>query len=276
MNILTIPLLTAAAASSLSAATFVIGDGFSLNGTGSFGSDPLDNPEVSPGTSGRDNSINNAEFSTLINLDGGSVDGFGSPNDGFDPFVVGQINFRNDIFRSGSRFDLSGIAPAPEGFRYVVTSIELFVEVSGATFTNGIENAGDSVTVGFFAGVGIGSDALVGAPDASLTLNNSDQSTINFDPGNTPFVSVSFDTSLIDLNSDTVFEVVFDAGSNPDTAAVFGSSLAPGEGIGGTLNVEVAPALRITTDLVAIPEPSSALMASLAGFLLAFHRRRQA
>lgn len=258
----------------LSAVTFVIGDGFNLNGTGSFGSDPLENPFSSPGSAGRDNSIVSAELSTLVNLSGGGLDAFGTLGDGFDPFVVGQLDFGSDIFRSGSLFDLSNIAPAPAGFVYQISSIEFFIEVSGATFNNGVNNAGDNVNVGVFANLGIGSAAITRAPDATITLNNSDSGTVNFDAGNTPFLSVTLANDLINLGSDSSFEIVLDAGNNPTTAAVFGSSLAPGVGITGTGNVEVAPVLRITADLVAVPEPSSAVLFAVASLGLLLRRRR--
>jgi len=210
----------------------------------------------------------------LVNLTNPSSpnDGFGTIGDGFDPFVVGSL-FGN-TFRSGLDFDISGIQAAPAGFEFQVANIELFLEVSGATFTNGVPNGGDSVTVDFFANQAIGTGALTGSADTSFTISNSDSSVFNFDPGNTPFFSVNFDPALLDLNSDTNFEVVLDAGSSPTTSAVFGSSLAPGFGITGTENIGVAPALVITAVLVAVPEPSSVLLVALGGVGLLARRRR--
>ena len=72
------------------AATFVIGDGFALDGSGSFGVDPDDNPLSSPGVEGRQDSITDAETSTRIDLATGTA--IESPF-GSDPLIAGQISF---------------------------------------------------------------------------------------------------------------------------------------------------------------------------------------
>jgi len=140
--------------------------------------------------------------------------------------------------------------------------------------TNGLPNNGDSVTVDFFANQQIGTGALIGPADASFTINNSDSNVFNFFPGNTPFFSVNFDPTLLNLNNDSNFEVVLDAGSSPTTSAIFGSSLAPGSGLGGTENLDVAPALVITAELVAVPEPSSIFLFVIGGAGLLMRRKR--
>jgi len=145
--------------------------------------------------------------------------------------------------------------------------------VSGATFGSGLE-AGEDVAVGVFANQPINNNPLTSPADATITL---DSSQTNLE---TQFVSVSLDPALLDLNTQNNFEIVLDAGPNPDSAAIFGSSLVgSGQGIdggvGGTNVIAVAPAIRITTDLVAIPEPSSTFLLGLGTLGLMFHRRRK-
>jgi len=82
-------------------------------GTGSFGTDPLDNAFSAPGNADRDPTIGDIEISTLINLTGTNTNPFGpfmGNPDTFDPFVVGEISFlAGQIFRSGLEFDLSAL-----------------------------------------------------------------------------------------------------------------------------------------------------------------------
>jgi len=96
----------------------------------------------------------------------------------------------------------------------------------------------------------------------------------NSSPGNTPFISVNLNPTLLDLNNDSNFEVVLDAGSSPTTSAIFESSLAPGSGLGGTQNLDLAPALVITANLVAVPEPSSIFLFVIGGAGLLIRRKR--
>ena len=246
-------------AHSASATVFVIGDGFALDGSGSFGVDPTDDPFSSPGNENRDNSITNAETSSLFNLTTGSFDE--SPFSSSEPIVAGQINFNSDIFQGGTSFDLS-LLPSTQQ----VSSIELFLEVTNSAFNNGVNETGDVVNVGVFAGAGAATFGSVAGltPDATFSLDNANNI------GGT-FISISLDPDLLDLSVDNIFSVILDAGEDPDTAAVFGSGLGPNNGlVGGTESVSVSPALRITV----VPEPSSAFLAILAGFGLALRRRR--
>ena len=248
-------------AHSASATVFVIGDGFALDGSGSFGVDPTDDPFSSPGNENRDNSITNAETSSLFNLTTGSFDE--SPFSSSEPIVAGQISFGSgDIFQGGTSFDLS-LLPSTQQ----VSSIELFLEVTNSAFNNGVNETGDVVNVGVFAGAGAATFGSVAGltPDATFSLDNAN------DIGGT-FISISLDPDLLDLSVDNIFSVILDAGEDPDTAAVFGSGLGPGNNglLTGTDSVSVSPALRITV----VPEPSSAFLAILAGFGLALRRRR--
>jgi len=232
------------------ASVFVIGDGFELDGSDSI-------------TDSRNAGTNLAETSTLFNLvnnEDVSVGPIGSPFSS-DPLIAGAINFGDgEVFQSGVSFDLS-LLPSNE----TVTMIELFLEVAGTTFNNGVPSSSDSVTVDFFAGA-VPGGVLAATPDATFTINNSDENALE---GN--FIVIPFSPGLIDLSTDSVFTVVLDAGSNPDTAAVFGSGLGPNVGLeGGTTAIGNAPILQITT----VPEPSSALLAVLAGCGFLVRRRR--
>ena len=241
------------------AATFVIGDGFALNGSGSFGVDPSDNPFSSPGVQERQNSITEAETSIRIDVATGlQVE---SPFSS-DPLIAGQISFGNGltgiVYQSQLSFDLS-LLPTDQ----TVTMVELFLEVTGTNFNNGVRNTGDSVQVNFHAGATAG--GVLPATNSSFSISNSDEDDLEGE-----FISILFDPSEIDLSSG-VFNVVLDAGVDPITAGIFGSGLGlNGDDTAGTNSVSVSPALRITT----VPEPSAFLLTALAGLGFMARRRR--
>ena len=248
-----------------SCATFVIGDGFALDGSGSFGIDPTDNPSPA-----RDPAINNAEITSTYDLSNSQFDGpFGGT---FDPTAAGFVDGR--VFRSGHDFDLSqlGLAnlpPVTPGFQLAVTDIEVFFEISGATFDNRLM-PNESVTVDIHVGDVI-QDVTLPAAVQSFTVNGSDTNL-----SGAFFPAISLDPSLIDINNDTNFEIVLSAGgTSATTGVIFGSSQAPGVGITGTDFVQVAPALRITVEEVAIPEPSVLSLFSLLSLTFLSQRRRR-
>ena len=153
---------------------------------------------------------------------------------------------------------------------YDVVSIELFLEVSGSTFGDGVPADTDSITVNVH--VGDATDAAsLSAADTSFTIGGTDDAV-----GGNFLPPIDLSPGLLDLNSDGNFKVVLDAGSSPTTAGVFGSSLAPGIGISGTASASVAvtPVLRIEANLIPVPEPTATLLFALSSYV--FLRRRRA
>ena len=269
--------------------TFVVGDGFELNGSDVFtGNNPPTGDDRDAGTS-------TAEVSTVYNVANGSFQDPFSGNDGiedndFDPVSVGDISFSNgNIFRAGFNFNLSSLdlSDLGPGQSFRVTSIELFVEVSGATFTTGVNNVAaglggnnngqnTSVSVNVFANADITAQNL-GLPSTTFSINSSDEAALN---GNF-FAPLSFSSpeTLLNLGSDSNFQVVLNTSneSNPNAGAVFGSGLAEGSNNPngdnfGTGNINVAPVLRITAEV--IPEPTVFTLAGCASLILLLRRKR--
>lgn len=250
---------------SASAVTFVIGDGFALNGSGSFGTVPDDNPESSPGNSGRDGSITNAELSSRYNVTAATF----SDSVFADPFIAGVFSGfgPGDVYRSSLQYDLSGLPSLSGSQTWQVTDVTLFLEVAGTTFDNGVPNSGDSVDIDVIAGGDI-TAATLPAAAASFSIDNADESTLERN-----FISVVLPASVLDLNSDSSVTFLLDAGASPTTAAMFGTSLGDdGLGISGTDFINRAPALRINAEIV--PEPSVFSLGILAGLGLLARRRR--
>ena len=276
---------TLATAPAATTVTFVVGDGFELDGSDVFTGD---NPQSGPA---RDAGTNTAEISTVYNVANGSFqDPFGGNNDDeFDPVSVGDISFSNGIYRGGFNFDLSSLAlpTLGPGESLRVTSIELFLEVSGATFSTGVNNdstgngGGDngqdtSVSVNVFANADITAQNL-GLPSTTFSINSSDEAALNsqyFTP-----LSFSSPDALLNLGSDSNFQVVLNTSneSNPNAGAVFGSGLPEGNvnpngNNFGTTNIDVAPTLRITAEV--IPEPTVFSLAGCASLILLLRRKR--
>ena len=265
-------------ATQATAVTFVIGDGFELDGTDSFNTSPLDGDA-------RDSGVNDAGISSVFNVAAGAFqDPFGG-DDAFDPISVGDIFFSNGIHRGGLDFNLGSLAlPAlGPGESLQVTNIELFLEVSGATFSTGIGDNGQnsSVTVDVFVNADIEAAAgALGVSDASFSIASSQQAALDsqfFAP-----ISLANPASLLDLNTLTAssrFEIVLATPNetNPNEGAVFGSGNAegasPNGGNFGTANIDVAPALRITA--VVIPEPTTFTLAGCAGLAFLLLRKRR-
>ena len=250
--------------------TFVVGDGFELDGSDVFTGD---NPQNGPA---RDAGTNATEVSSVFDIGSQSfLDPF-SGDDTFDPISVGDISFSNGIFRGGLTFDLSNLALSTAGGAPLqVTQIELFLEVSGATFTDGVGNNGQdfSVNIEVFANNNI--MGTLGIPDSTFSINSS-QSNLNgqfFTP-----ISLNAPDTLLDLNNDTSFSIVLatDNETNPNSGAVFGSGLpegiSPNGGNFGTQSINVAPVLRITA--ITIPEPTTFTLAGSFGLALLFRRKR--
>lgn len=265
-------------ATQVTAVTFVIGDGFELDGSDSFGD-------------ARDSGIDDAEVSSVFNVNAGAFqDPFGG-DDNFDPLSVGDISFSGGIFRSGLEFNLGSLAlPAlGPGESLQVTSIELLIEVSGATFSNGLTNVNDmgvnngqdsSVTVDVFANANIAAAAgALGVSDASFSIDTSQESMLSgqfLAP-----ISLANPASLLDLETLTAnssFEIVLATPNetDPNSGAVFGSGDIDGDSPNGvefgTGFVAVAPALRITA--VVVPEPTTLILAGCASLAFLLRRRR--
>ena len=276
-------LILATQATQASTVTFVIGDGFELDGSDSFDTDPRDGDA-------RDSGVNDAGISSVFNIAANAFqDPFGG-DDGFDPISVGDISFSNGIHRGGLDFNLGSLAlPAlGPGESLQVTNIELFLEVSGATFTTGLNATNDmgdnngqnfSVTVDVFANADIQAAAgALGISDASFSIDT-DQTALNgqfFAP-----ISLANPGSLLDLNTLTTssrFEIVLATPNetNPNEGAVFGSGNAEGTSPNGanfgTDSIAVAPALRITA--IVVPEPTTFTLAGCAGLAFLLRRRR--
>jgi len=86
------------------------------------------------------------------------------------------------------------------------------------------------------------------------------------------FVSTSLGATSLDLNTDSQFFITLDADSGFYT---FGSGIAGNNiGFSGTSNIDKVPELRITFDLIPIPEPTSITLISLGLFGLITRRKR--
>ena len=277
-------LILATQATQASTVTFVIGDGFELDGSDSFNTDPRDGDA-------RDSGVNDAGISSVFDVATNAFqDPFGG-DDGFDPISVGDIFFSNGIHRGGLDFNLGslGLPAFGPGESLQVTNIELFLEVSGATFTTGLnaddDDTGDnnnqnfSVTVDVFANADIQAAAgELGISDASFSIDTSQTAltTQFFAP-----ISLANPASLLDLNTLTTssrFEIVLATPNetDPNGGAVFGSGDAEGaspNGVNfGTDSIAVAPVLRITA--IVVPEPTTFTLAGCAGLAFLLRRKR--
>jgi len=248
-------------ASSAQGVTFVLGDAYNSDGTSDF---------ANPATGLNGNAGN--QIDSVYNADTGAFGnpffGFGDPGGDFSPIVAGNIIGAGD-FRTTLEFDISNIAAAPAGFEYVITSVNLFLELNG---TDDINNG--SVDVSFYSGLGITTGSLAAiTPDTTITVANTAT------PG--AFLpSISLSTSSVDLNnpSPSNFLVTFDVAEDGNGIRL-GSGLSttafPNVGINGTDNSTVAPRLVIEADLVAVPEPSSLGFLSVLGLMGLGYRKRK-
>lgn len=241
-----------------SAVTFVFGDAFASNGTGS-----ADNP--SQGTNGFAGNQITTVYRVSDGVPGNPFNG-GNAGGDFSPIVVGEVF--GTQYRTTSTFDLSEISPAPAGFEYQITDITLFLEVSDTA-----EQDGADATVNVFANLGITTGTINATPSASLTIPEN--------ASNGDFFSASLPTSAVDLNTADEFTFTLDI-ANATQGVRLGSDLStpefPNVGINGTEFAQVAPRLIINADLVAVPEPSTstALLVGLTGMLFCRRRVRRA
>ena len=239
---------------------FVFGDAFATDGSGDFSA-------PSTGSTGNAGNVIDSVYSFNIQ-DSSTIFGnpfnSGNPGGNFSPLVVGDI-FGTD-YRSTLSFDISGIAVAPAGLEYVVTSVELFLEVSSVD-----EVDGASVDVDVYTNQGV-TGAALSNPDTTFNVANDSGLNGNFLP------AINLSTGSVDLNNPSDFLITLDIADANDGIR-FGSSLstaaAPNQGINGTNFVQVAPRLVINADLVAIPEPSSLGFLSLFGMIGITYRKRK-
>lgn len=270
-------------------ATFIIGDGFALNGN-----ETLADARESEGN-GQTEGFPNASTNITFDTDSGdATNPFGDTTglNGFQPLSVGR-DFGGNLVRSQITFNLSGIEPAPDGFQYSVTSIALSIELSNNNQANG------DTLLNIFAQTGISSSdinlltgTLSGTPDTNFTVSSS-----AFPGQFLPNITLNNPGSLLDLNSDQFLSLTLDA---PNVAAsgtdfvFFGGGLGPTDGglvdsslldqdglfngnvnqLAGTNFVQVSPRLIIETELVAVPEPSTVTIASFGLFTLLLRRKR--
>lgn len=248
--------------SGIQAAVFVFGDAFISDGTGDLNS-------PASGGSNNGNNANNAgnETDAVYRADTGDFGNpfnSGMPGGSFSPLAVG--NFSGNDYRSTLSFDLSGFTAAPSGFKYEVTSVELFLEVSSVNEIDGADAILD-----IYTNQGIITGALAD-PETSIVIQNDTSLDSNFLPG------INLSTGSVDLNNPSNFLITLDI-ADPADGIRLGSGLStstfPNQGINGTNFVQVAPRLVVNADLVAIPEPSTLSLLSLLGMLGMTYRRRK-
>jgi len=257
-------LMIACLSNSVAAAqVFVIGDGFASDGSGNF---DLSQGSGNGSTAGTNGVAGNTVESVYLESDGSPGNPFGG---GFNPLVVGNIfgtDYRATIDFDLSQLDLTAISSPPSGQQYEITSIELFLELSSPS-----EIQGGSVDVDVYANTGITSGTLAQPADATFTVLSSATAGEFLAP-------VFIPVNTIDLGNQTNFSVTLDV-ADPNNGVRFGSSLStaadPNTGIGGTNFVEVAPRLRISTELVSIPEPSTFALLSIFSLCVISRRNRK-
>lgn len=236
------------------AATFVLGDAFVSDGTGS-----ADSP--STGTDGFAGNQITTVYRVNDGVAGNPFNG-GAPGGNFSPIVVGNI-FGTD-YRTTTTFDLSNIEPAPAGSVYSITDITIFFEVS----STGDQNSADAV-LDLYGDLGITTGAIASAPSATLDVPVATASGT--------FLNAPLPNSLIDLNTDDEFTITLDV-ANANQGVRFGSDLStpafPNTGINGTDFAQVAPRLIINADIVPIPEPASSTILLIGASSMLLYRKR--
>lgn len=239
--------------------SFVIGDAFPQDGSGNINS-------PSGGTNGNSGNTIDTVYQVTTGQPGNPFNG-GNPGGAFSPLSVGNI-FGTD-YRSTLDFNLSGLSlpPAPAGQSYVVSMVELFLEVSNVATINGA-----SLDLDIFSGLGVTAGPLNIAPDATFNIPNNSALNGNFLPG------ISLPTSTLPLSGNAFpsnFPITLDV-ANPNQGITLGSSLStaanPNVGINGTNFAQVAPRLLIEVEL--IPEPTSVSLLSLFSFFALTRRKR--
>lgn len=270
-------------------ATFIIGDGFVLDG-----SEMLSDARASAGN-GQTEGFPNASTNVVFNAaTGAATNPFGSVNgtNGFQPLSVGR-DFGGNLVRSEISFNLSNLPAAPAGFEYNITNIALSIELSNNNQANG------DTPINVYAQNGVTpadinrlTGAVPSTADAAFTVLASDSPSQFL-----PLVNFQNPNSLLDLNTDQIFSVTLDApnvnGSGTDFVFL-GSGLGPINGdevdsalldsdglfdgnvsqLAGTNFVQVAPRLLIDVELIAIPEPSTTSVTLIGICSLLLRRRR--
>lgn len=240
--------ITLFSVSNIYGATYILGDYYNSNGNG-----------VVVGVSGTGNTPTEVETTGLYDPNGNA----GNPS-GYNAIAVGNIYGGGVNYRSVTTIDLSGLAPAPAGFEYVLNSLTVVLEVSGGT-TDGRP----ATTIDFYEGdfASGGHIALPSTANASQLFN---------DPSSS-FIEVDLLGLNLDLNSATEFVFTMDApNAGSGEYYTLGSGQGPNIGFAGTSAIEKAPEIRIDFDLVAIPEPSTGLLALLGCSVFGLTYRRRA
>lgn len=241
-------ILSFAVTASLScAATFILSDNLSNTGSGAI--EPSVSDQSGNYISGGSPLV---EGTGLYNQNNSGASG--DPSN-YNAIGVGGGYSGNDDWRAVMTFDLGGLPAAPTGFIYDVTDVALVLEVSG-----GSTDGRTPTTINYYEGA-----------FATGSLPVASASTFFNVPNNT-FVSTSLGATSLDLNTDSQFFITLDADSGFYT---FGSGIAGNNiGFSGTSNIDKVPELRITFDLIPIPEPTSITLISLGLFGLITRRKR--
>ncbi len=231
---------------SLNGATFILGDYYTNDGSGA--------------NSGGTTASSEVETTGLYRADGGS----GNPS-GYQAIAVGAV-YGGTIYRSVTTFDLTTLGlvtnatnAAPSGFKYVVDSMTITLEVSGGSTNldqNGQPDPRPVTDIDFYEGdfASSGFSALPATANGSRTFN---------DPSGS-FLNTTLTNLDLDLNTQTSFTFTM-AASNANSGAfyTFGSGEGPNIGFFGTGYADKAPSMTVTYSIVPIPEPSVGLLALL-------------
>ena len=254
-------LLLTCTSSVCTAQVFVLGDAFPSNGLGNINL-PANGTN---GTAG--NSVDSVYL--VSNGNGGNPFNGGNSGGNFSPITVGTFgadDYRATINFDLSSLDLSAISSPPPAFEYQITSIELFLELGSPD-----DITGGSVDVDVFTNTGITTGVINQTPDATFTV-------LDTAPAGDFLAPIFLSTDSISLGNQNNFEVTLDVAQDGN-AIRLGSGLStaadPNFGINGTNFVEVGPRLRITTELVAIPEPSTFALLSIFSLCVISRRNRK-